>query len=263
MLKGQADEKSRIAFLAKSLEAVVLGGLSGAVLGIFTGVTLALFSTLNLHYTFTEQLLRVLMFGGAGCIPVLAVAAVYDPLRPLREQTLAALFRITTLLLRIFLLPSILILLTYIVLIPFHFLEPFYNRETLIAYNVMLFAVVALLLWTAPVKEEQLSPWIRRWLHRGRRVLAALAEIISLYALAAILFRTWRDGFTPNRVTVVGWNLINIALLGVLLVREWRGGDEGWVSAAQRTFAQAMPVYAAWSLLLLVSLPLLFARSSF
>ncbi len=30
VLKGQADEKSRIAFLAKSLEAVVLGGLSGS-----------------------------------------------------------------------------------------------------------------------------------------------------------------------------------------------------------------------------------------
>jgi len=263
VLKGQADEKSRVAFLAKSLETVVLGGLSGAVLGVFTGVTLALFSTLNLHYTFTEQLLRVLMFGGAGCIPVLAVAAVYEPLRRLREQTFAALFRITTLLLRIFLLPSILILLTYVVLIPFHFTEPFYNRGALIAYNVMLFAVAALLLWTTPVEEGQLSPRMGRWLRRGRLVLAALAEIISLYALAAILFRTWWDGFTPNRITVIGWNLINIALLGVLLVREWRGGDEGWVAAAQRTFAQAMPVYAAWSLLLLIALPLLFARLSF
>jgi hypothetical protein len=37
VLKGQADDKSRIAFLAKSLETVVLGGLSGAVLGVFTG----------------------------------------------------------------------------------------------------------------------------------------------------------------------------------------------------------------------------------
>lgn len=263
VLKGQADAKSRVAFLAKSLEAVVLGGLSGAVLGIFTGVTLALFSTLDLYYTFFDQLQRVLMFGGAGCIPVFAVAAVYEPLRRLQEQTFAALFRITTLLLRVFLLPSILILLTYVVLIPFHFTEPFYNREALIAYNVMLFAVVALLVWTTPVEEGQRPSRMMRWLRRGRLALAALAEIISLYALAAILFRTWWDGFTPNRITVIGWNLINIGLLGVLLIREWRGGDEGWVAAAHRTFAQAMPVYAVWSLLLMVALPLLFARSAF
>lgn len=263
VLKGQADAKSRVAFLAKSLEAVVLGGLSGAVLGIFTGVTLALFSTLNLHDTFFDQLQRVLMFGGAGCIPVLAVAAVYEPLRRLREQTFAALFRITTLLLRVFLLPSILILLTYVVLIPFHFTEPFYNREALIAYNVMLFAVVALLMGTTPVEEGGLSPWMGHWLRRGRLALAVFAEIISLYALAAIIFRTWWDGFTPNRITVIGWNLINIALLGVLLIREWRSGDAGWVAAAHRTFAQAMPAYAVWSLLLMVALPLLFARSAF
>ena len=120
------------------------------------------------------------------------------------------------------------------------------------------------------------TPWAQKERSNGlhRRVAGASAkprgsgenlppEIISLYALAAILFRTWWDGFTPNRITVIGWNLINIALLGVLLVREWRGGDERWVAAAHRTFAQAMPVYAAWSLLLLVALPLLFARLSF
>ncbi len=263
VLKGQTDDRSRVAFLAKSLEAVVLGGLSGAVLGIFTGVTLALFYTLNLDYAFTDELYRVLLIGGAGCIPVLAVAAVYEPLRRLREQAFAALFRTTTLLLRIFLLPSILILLIYVFLIPFYFMEPFYNREALIAYNVMLFAVVALLLWTTPVEEGQLSPRMGRWLRRSRLALATLAEIISLYALAAILFRTWWDGFTPNRITVIGWNLINIALLAILLVREWRGGDERWVSAAHRTFAQAMPAYAVWGLLLLLALPLVFARPLF
>jgi len=125
----------------------------------------------------------------------------------------------------------------------------------------MLFAVVGLLLWTTPVEEEDLSSRSSRlgsWLRRGHLALALLAEVISLYALAAILFRTWWDGFTPNRLTVVGWNLINIALLGILLVREWKGGDEGWISAAQRTFAQAMPFYALWSLLLLLALPVLF-----
>lgn len=255
VLKGQYDVESRFAFLAKSLEALVMGGLMGVVLLIFSFISMGLFSTMNLYLP--EPVDRIFFTGGAGCIPVLAVASVYEPLRRLREQSFAAVFRFTTLLLRFFLLPSILILLIYIVLIPFNFMKPFFNREALIAYNIMLFAVVALLLWTTPVEKEELSRKFGRWLKYGHLALTLLAVIISLYAFSAIIYRTWWDGLTPNRLTVIGWNTINTILLLSLFVQEIRTG-EGWIGAAHRTFAQAMPVYAGWSLLLLLALPLIF-----
>ncbi|MCS7285924.1 MAG: hypothetical protein RMK30_01155 [Anaerolineae bacterium] len=254
VLKEQYDVESRFAFLAKSLEALVMGGLMGIVLGIFTGISMGLFSTLSLYIP--DPIFRI-FYGGAGCIPVLAVASVYEPLRRLREQSFAAVFRFTTLLLRFFLFPSILILLIYIILIPFNFMEPFYNREALVVYNIMLFAVVALLLWTTPVERVELSERLSRWLKYGHITLTSLAILVSLYAFSAIIYRTWWDGLTPNRLTVIGWNTINTALLIILLWREAKAGKD-WVAATHKTFAQAMPVYAGWSFLLLLALPFIF-----
>ncbi len=257
ILKGQWDAENRFAFLAKSLEALVMGGLMATVLLIFSMISVNLLFTLRISYS--VSIWRIFLFGAAGCIPVLAVASVYEPLRSLREQNFAAVFRFTTLILRFFLLPSILVLLIYIILIPFRFMDPFYNREALISYNIMLFAVVALLLWTTPVDERELSGRLSLWLRRGHMALMVLAIIVSLYAFAAIIYRTWWDGLTPNRLTVIGWNIINTVLLFILLWREAKAG-EGWIAAAKRTFVQAMPVYAGWSLLLLLALPLIFMR---
>ncbi len=255
ILKGQWDVESRFAFLAKSLEALVMGGLMGIVLGIFSGISFGLLYTMNLYLS--DSVTRIFIPGAAGCIPVLAVASVYEPLRSLREQNFAAIFRFTTLLLRFFLLPSILVLLAYIILIPFRFMEPFFNRSALIAYNVMLFAVVALLLWTTPVDDKELSGKLSLWVKRGHMALSALAIIVSLYAFSAIIYRTWWDGLTPNRLTVIGWNIVNTAILSILLWREAKTG-EAWIAAARKTFVQAMPVYAGWSLILLLALPLIF-----
>src|SRR5439155_26115592 len=105
------------------------------------------------------------------------------------------------------------VLVVYIVFIPFNFMQPFYNREVLIAYNGMLFGVMALLVGATPVRDADVSPRLSLFLRRAMLAVAGLAALVSLYAMAAILYRTWQGGFTPNRVTVIGWNLVNIALL--------------------------------------------------
>jgi hypothetical protein len=257
VLAGQGDPESRFAYLAKSLETVVMGGLSLITLAIFSLITMGLFDALGI--SLGDKSMRLLGFGGAGLIPVLAVAAVYDPPLPMREQDFrTGLGRFIATLLYLFLPLAIVVLLVYIGLIPFHFKEPFYRREVLIIYNVMLFAVIGLLLGVTPAVPEALSAAARRWLRLGMMVLTASAEVISLYALAAIAFRTWWDGFTPNRITVIGWNLINIGLLGLMLYHQWRGGDGGWVEGTRRTFAQATWPYLAWGAFLLLGLPWLF-----
>lgn len=255
VLGGQPDHESRFAFYVKSLEAVVMGGLFGIVISIFGSISLGLFSTLGFYIP--SIVVRLFFAGGAGLVPVLAVAIIYKPLLPMREQNFRLHALIATLL-RIFVPLAIMVLLVYVGLIPFRFTEPFYKREVLVIYNVMLFAVIALLLGATPIHEETLSSNAMRWLRRGEMLLALLAEIVSLYALAAIIFRTWWDGFTPNRVTVIGWNLINLGLLGMLLYRQWKGGEARWLDETHRTFAQAAWPYLVWGLALLLGIPLMF-----
>jgi len=88
--------------------------------------------------------------------------------------------------------------------------------------------------------------------------LAALALIVGLYALAAILYRTSVDRLTPNRLTFIGWNVINNGLLAWLLLRQWRAGRAAWRPAMHRLFAAGMTIYAAWAIICIVALPWFF-----
>jgi len=87
--------------------------------------------------------------------------------------------------------------------------------------------------------------------------VAALATIVSIYALSATVYRTALGGITINRLTVIGWNLINIGLLVLLSVRAL-AQRETWVSAVQSTFTQGALAYVAWTLFLIIATPWLF-----
>jgi len=145
------------------------------------------------------------------------------------------------------------VLAVYLAFIPFNWREPFENRDVLVIFNAMLFAVVALLVGATPVHGAELGEKGQTWLRRGVIALSVLALLISLYALAAILYRT-----ANNRLLFIGWNGVNIAILGMLLVRQARSGRTRWLNAMHRTFAVGAVLYVAWSLAGLLAVPWLF-----
>jgi hypothetical protein len=98
-------------------------------------------------------------------------------------------------------------------------------------------------------------------LRAGIVAVAALATLVSLYALSATVYRTVVfGGFTVNRVTVIGWNVVNVGLLILLLVQQLRAGAERWLASLQRVFAWATTAYAVWAAILLLVIPLLFGE---
>jgi len=257
ILHGLGDAKSRFAFLLKSLEIFVLGGLFLSALFVLTMVTIGLFQALGIRLPDLAQ--QLLIVGGAGMIPVLAVAILYDPARPTDAQTFdGGLIRLLQMLLRLFLPVTAAVLAVYLCIVPFFFWRPFENREVLIIYNAMLFAVMALLVGVTPYTMAGIGVTQQRWLRRGIVVVAALAGIVSIYALAAISYRTLQEGLTPNRVTFVGWNLINTGLLVYLLVKQIGKDSATWLGAVHQTFGIGALLYAAWSTIVVLGLPWLF-----
>jgi hypothetical protein len=257
VLRGVGNGNSRFAFLLKSLELFVLGGLFLSALGILTMVTFGLFQALGIELPPIAQ--RLLIAGGAGMIPVLAVAIAYDPARPPSEQSFeGGLIRLLQMLLRLFLPLTAAVLAVYLCIVPFYFWRPFEDRDVLIIYNAMLFAVMALLLGVTPYTLADIGPAQQHWLRRGIIAVAALAGIVSIYALAAITYRTVQEGLTPNRVTFIGWNLINTALLIYLLVKQAGKQTATWLPAVQKAFGIGALLYAAWSVIVLFGLPWLF-----
>jgi hypothetical protein len=247
----------RFAFLMRSLEVFITGGVYVVVGGIFTMITLQMFQALSIDLD--EVFIRLIFAGGGGLIPLLAVAGIYDPHRtPLDQDFKQGLSRFTTTMMRLLLPLTLVVLVIYLFVIPFNFLEPYNNRDVLIIYNVMLFAVMFLLIGATPVFPEDVSPKMTRWLMSGILAVAALTALINLYALSAILYRTFSAELTINRLTVIGWNVINIAILIAMIVRILRGKLEDWVDRIKPVFSRGAVAYLVWGMIVLVVIPLFF-----
>jgi len=253
----RSNPRTKFALLTKSIEALVTGGVYLIGVFVFAGITSAMFSALGIQ--FSDPVNRLLFIGGGGLIPIIAIASVYDPtVNPLQQDFQRGLSHMTVLLPR-FLLPlTILVLAIYLVVIPFNFLAPFQNRDVLIIYNVMLFAIIALLAGATPLSPDDLSERYQSFLRNGILLVAVLVEVVSLYALSATLYRTLQGGLTINRTAILGWNSINITLLAVLIYTQLRHGKQAWVDSLHFVFSLAAYAYATWTLFLVAAIPWLF-----
>ncbi len=248
----------RFAFLAKSIELFITGGLFLGVGGILMVVTAGLFQASGINL-FEWPVFTRLAAAGAGLIPALATATIYDPrLSPLEQRFEDGLSRLLATLLRLALPLTLLVLAAYICVIPFNFMQPFQNRDVLIVYNIMLFAVMALLIGASPAKIAAGGLKGEKWLRAGLIVLAGLTLLVSLYAMSATIYRTVQGGLTPNRVTVIGWNVINIGILGLMLYRQARAGAVRWLEALHAAFSAGVAGYMIWTIILVVAMPWLF-----
>jgi hypothetical protein len=250
----------RFAGLVKSVEALVTGGIYAGAALVFGFVTLGLLGVLQVKPP--REVLETGACFLAGLVPVLAVASVYDAgLTPGAQRLGAGLTRLFFITARLFLAPTLLVLLVVASVMPARFALLAGSRATLAVFNAMLFAVMLLLVGAAPLRSGLApaagpAPRLEPWLRRGIVLLALLALVVSGYAFAAILSRTSLGGLTANRVTVMGWNLVNLATLAILLALQIRAGRSGWVSALHRAFGAGLVLYAAWTFLVLVALPL-------
>lgn len=250
-------DRDRFAFLIKSIEVAITAGLY-LIAGIAFGViTLGMLQAISIEIP--ENWLLFLAGGGIGLIPIIAIASVYDPHSSPGEQDFnQGLSKFIANMMRLLLPLTLIVLAIYTLIIPFNFLEPYTNRDVLIVYNVMLFAVMALLLGAIPIQTEDISPRMKSVLRSGILAVSGLAVLVSLYALSAILYRTINDTLTMNRLVIIGWNVINIAILGVLFYQVWRTGKDGWIHGAQTVYSRSMLAYVIWDLFVIFAVPLIF-----
>lgn len=130
------------------------------------------------------------------------------------------------------------------------------EREVLIAFDLLLVTVLALLLYSISARDPQAPAGIFDVVQVVLVVCALLADTVALQAIGA---RISEFGLTPNRVAALGMNvllLVNLTWSAVLYVRFLRGRSP--FEAIERWQTAYMPAYAAWAAVVVIAFPPLF-----
>ncbi|MDQ3555570.1 MAG: DUF4153 domain-containing protein, partial [Gemmatimonadota bacterium] len=130
------------------------------------------------------------------------------------------------------------------------------EREVLIAFDLLLVVVLALLLHSVSARDPYAPRDAFDYLLVALVVSALVADGVALAAIAA---RITEYGSTPNRLAALGMNVVLLVNLGGsawLYLRFLRG--RGSFAPIERWQTAYLPVYGAWAAIVVVVFPLLF-----
>ena len=246
------------AFLVKSLEAVLTGGIYFGAGVLFLGLTHGIFAALGIKLS--QTFLRTAAAWGIGVIPILALANIYDPtVAPVAQSWDTGLARMLRILTRLILPLALGVLAVYVFwFIPAYFRRPFQEREVLVVYNATIMAILVLLTAVVAGPDEQRSPRQDATLRYAVLLLGMLTTLLNAYALTVIVSRTFEFGLTPNRYAVLGWNVVTLLILAAVVIPLWKARSKQWVPALRESIVRVSILAVAWALWVLLGLPLSF-----
>ncbi|MBW6480949.1 MAG: hypothetical protein K0B37_16075 [Bacteroidales bacterium] len=90
-------------------------------------------------------------------------------------------------------------------------------------------------------------------------ILSALTVLVNGVALSAIIFRISEWGITPNRLAVLGSNVLMLANLLIVTFSLFKTlKDQQSVERVENSIAAFLPVYIFWILVVVFVFPLVF-----
>jgi hypothetical protein len=212
--------------------------------GALSAITVGLFRMIGLNIE--EFYFQNFGLMGASAAPIMAAYLV--------TTNPQLVNRVSPIIARVFT-PLVLgMLVVYLTAVVYTGKDPYNDREFLLIFNVLLLGVMAIILFA--VAEQGRSNGIGLWMLSALSVLTILVNSI---ALSAILFRISEWGITPNRLAVLGSNLLILShLIGVAisLFRVARGKSE--MDSVHNSITWFLPAYAFWTAFVVIGFPLLF-----
>ncbi|MBJ6119033.1 hypothetical protein JAO76_12570 [Pontibacter sp. BT310] len=240
------NHSRRLGYLRFNGDLLVMTALLVIAGVILTGITIALFAIIGIHIEqFYAEYIAVF---GAAAIPIVATY--------LTQTNPHLVNKVSPVIAKIFS-PLVLIMLSvYLIATPFSGKDPYNDREFLILFNVLLIGVMALIFFSIADKSGKEQNTTDSWV---LLLLAIVTVIVNSIALSAILFRIAEWGLTPNRLAVLGSNvliLLNLLLVTRSLFRSVTKKAD--VAELGKAIATYLPVYFIWILIVVFLFPVLF-----
>ena len=242
-----SNGSARLNYIKFNLEYCILYA-SMAVSGmVLAALTMQLFSFIGLDigdFYFSN----IVLFGAAA----LAIVAAY-----LVSMNLKLAKNITPYLAKIFSPLFLVTLLIYLITVIWVGKNPFLDRNFLITFNGMLLGVLAVTIFSITERDANEKKNISDYINV---VLIVLALIIDTVALSAIVFRLSSYGITPNRLAVLGVNILIWANLIWIMLSYMRVlQNKARLSTIQDAVTKYLPIYGLWGAFVIFAFPIIFA----
>ncbi|MFM9057402.1 MAG: hypothetical protein ACKOQY_12085 [Bacteroidota bacterium] len=243
---ASTDTVRRIEFLRYNGELLVMTGIILIAGGLLTAITLGLFELINVNIQ--EFYFRYIVIWGLASAPLVGTFLVQnqpqlvDKVSPVIARVFSPLVLIT--------------LVAYISAVLYTGKDPYTDRDFLIVFNLLLIGVMAIVFFAVAERSGSDSGRFHLIVLAGISIAAILVNGI---ALSAILFRIGEWGITPNRMAVLGGNiliLINLLIVALRLVQTLLYQKP--LKAVEESIARFLPVYAVWTCVVVFLFPLLF-----
>lgn len=237
---------TRLAYLKFNLEFFILYA-SMAVSGMLLAtLTMQLFSFIGLDIE-DFYFRNVVLFGAAS----LAIVAAY-----LVSMNLKFAKNITPYIAKIFSPLVLATLLVYLITVILVGKNPFLDRNFLIAFNGILLGVLTVTIFSIIESDTDEKKNISDYINFA---LIVLALIIDSVALSAIVFRLSSYGITPNRLAVLGVNILIWANLVWIMLSYMRFlQNKTGPATIQDAVTKYLPVYGLWAAFVSFIFPLIF-----
>ena len=219
---------------------ILLGG------GVLTGFTLSIFQLIGMDIS--RGYISWVVVIGLVCAPVVATyltekkRGLADNFAPVLSYIFTPLFLAT--------------LIAFLGIMAALGKSPYTDREFLLMFNGMLALVIALVLYN--ISERKLSS-VSRVFDPLNGVLILVAIAIDAIALSAIIARLSTYGASPNRIALLGENLLLLAnLLGLAVQYARFFARRASFAEVENWTVRFLPVYAVWLAAVVFLFPVLF-----
>ena len=240
------DKFRRIEYLRFNGDLAILMAIIVIAGGILAGITIGLFEAIGIKIEnfYMENIVIV----GAVSVPIVAtyITKNYTVLTNKIAPIIANIF-------------SPLVLLTAIIFLVALIIsgkDPYNDREFLLIFNVMLLGVMAVIVFSI---SETSATGKQKFNELILFVLSIITVIIDLIALSAIFYRLGAFGITPNRLAVLGSNILVLANLAWLIIELYKVNfKKVSIREVELAIAKYLPVYLVWILFVIFGFPLIF-----
>ena len=240
------DNRKRIEFLRYNGELLIMSGLILITGAVLTAITIGLFTVIGFDIN-DFYFKHVVIF----CLPIIPILGTF-----LTQTNPQLVNKVSPVIAKIF---SPLVLITvvvYLIAILFSGKNLYNDRDFLMLFNGLLIGVIAIILFSVSTTINQNISQVSGIILFA---LSVVTVIVSCMALSAILFRISTLGITPNRLAVVGANLLmltNLFWISFQLFKTvFKKSD---ISSVENAIASFIPFYILWTIIVSFIFPLLF-----